>query len=131
MNHFVIEAWSTDINRRVLLASTFASFCELRLPAGAGNTTSIHIIVQIRDALHCVAKFNLPPVTVMPDRKEIDKLINSLESTNITLDSGNPIIELLASNDPNTIGQVLTSVSQLINDLNSQGVNTAVSSTNI
>jgi hypothetical protein len=53
-------------------------------------------------------------------------LIDVLQQSSVTEINTNPVIQLLAGGNQNTIGQVLTSVSQVLNELNQQSIETAV-----
>jgi len=54
-------------------------------------------------------------------------LINTFENSPDSLTT-NPFIQLLASGNQNTVGQVLTSISQQFNKINSESLQNAVSS---
>ena len=128
MSIFVIEAWTIDVSRRVMLASTTSSLYGLRLPPGTGNSSLVNVIVHIRDSLSAITEHNLPPVLVKSDTEEINTLINMIEQRNTAASGNNTIIELLAGSDPNTIGQILTSVSQVIDDMNSHTLENTIAS---
>ena len=66
-------------------------------------------------------------VNVIPDSAGINDLINNIQSSsNATIT--NPIIQLLASGNQNIVGQVISSVSQQFNKMNSDNIDNAVSS---
>ena len=109
-----------------MLASTPESTIQLRLPAGAAGISSISITIYISDTLNCVAQFNMSSVNVVPDLEATNTLIDVLQQSSVTDINSNPVIQLLASGNQNTIGQVLTSVSQVLNGLNQQSVEAAV-----
>lgn len=111
-----------------MLASTLSSRIEVRLPAGDGQTSFINIIISIRDMLNCVIEYDLLSLIVLPDSATTLTLINDIQQTNIETINSNPVIQLLASGNQNTVGQVLTSVSQIFNEINQQSIETAVSS---
>ena len=101
---------------RLMIAFSALSTLEVQLPAG-----ELRLIVHIRDQLNCLTEYNLSTtVTVLPDTAAIDDLMNSLQSS-----TNNPIIQLLSSGNQNTVGQVLTSVSQEFNKMNTENLNKA------
>ena len=100
---------------------------QVRLLAGDDLTNVLHLIVYIRDELDCITQFNLTTVIVVPDFDGINDLINSLQtSSNKT--TTNAIVQLLASENQNTIAQVLTSFSQQLNKMNNENLAKAVAS---
>jgi hypothetical protein len=108
-----------------MLAFSSISTIELRLYAGNDN-----IVGYIRDTLDCVTEFNISLVSVVSDSKEITNLVNDLQnSSNGT--TNNPLIQILASGNQNTIGQVISSLSQEFNKINNQSVENAVASKKI
>ena len=66
-------------------------------------------------------------VRVQPDSLGITNLITTLQSSSNGI-TNNPIIQLLAGGDQNTVGQILTSLSQQFNQMNNQSIENAVSS---
>ena len=66
-------------------------------------------------------------VTVLPDSAGINDLISNLQSSSNQI-TNNPIVQLLASGNQNTVGQVLTSLSQQFNKMNNENLDKAVSS---
>ena len=56
---YVLEVWSEDVSQRSMVAFTPAPRSHLRLPAGSDNTSSVRVIVQIRDTLNCITQYNL------------------------------------------------------------------------
>lgn len=121
-------AWTTDRSKPMMLASSRSSEISLRLPAGDAETSMINIIVHIRDALYCVAEYNVHSVIVQPDLAVTAALTNVIGQANTESINSNPVIQLLAGGNPNTVGQVLTSISQIFNEMNQQSVDTAVQS---
>ncbi len=111
-----------------MLASTIVSSSQLRLPTGRDNTSSVNVVVHIRDMLNGVTQFNMQSVLVVPDSAAIATLVNVLQQSNVEAINTNPIIRLLAGGNQNTVGQVLTSLSQVFNENNIQSVQTAVAS---
>ena len=99
---------------------------QARLPVGNDQTSLLHLIVRIRDRLECITELNITSVYVRPDSAAMNDLINSLQSSSSS--TNNPIIQLLASGNQNTVGQVISSISQQFNKKNSESMNSAVSS---
>ena len=100
---------------------------QARLPVGNDQTSLLHLIVRIRDTLECVTELNLRSVYVRSDSAGMNDLISSLQSSSSS-STNNPIVQLLASGNQNTVGQVISSISQQFNKKNSESMNSAVSS---
>ena len=111
-----------------MVASTVARHSSLRLPAGDNQTSRINIIIIIRDILNCITEYNVSSITVIVDTAGIDSLVDVLQQTKEETINSNPMIQLLAGGNQNTIGQVLMSVSQVFNQINNQQMERAVSS---
>lgn len=95
------------------------------MPAGNDQTSLLHISVAIRDTLNCITEINISSVTVIPDLVEISNLINDLQSLS-NRKTNNPIVQLLATGNQNTVGQLITSLSQEFNKMNSESIDKAV-----
>jgi hypothetical protein len=102
------------------------SIFQVRLPAGDDSTSILNLIVVIRDQLDCTTQYNLSFVFVTPDSAGINNLINDIQGSTNGL-ANNPIVQLLASGNQNIVGQVLASLSQQFNKMNSQSLDKAVS----
>ncbi len=111
----------------MILAFSSVSTIQLRLPAGTDNQSLIHIVGFIRDTLDCVTEFNLSSVTVVSDFTEITNLVNSLQNSSSRITT-NLFVQMLASGNQNTIGQVISSLSQEFNKINNQTVENAIAS---
>jgi hypothetical protein len=122
-------AWTTDSTEPVVIGSSIVSSSQLRLPAGDLNTSSVYIIVLIRDILNSVTEYYMQSVVVTPDMTNIMILIDMLQQSNIELINTNSIIQLISSGDQNIVAQVLTSLSQVLNEMNNQNIDMAISST--
>ena len=99
----------------------------VQLPAGDDQTLLLNLIVYIRDLADCITEYNLSSITVVPDSAGINDLVNNIQSLSKGL-ANNPIVQLLASGNQNTVGQIITSISQQFNKMNNENVNNAVSS---
>ena len=106
-------AGTTD---QMMIAFSPVSTFDVRLPAGDPNTSLLHLVIQIQDKLDCSTKFNITPVMVVQDITLITDLTN------------NSLLNLLATGNQNTIGQVINSLSQALNRINIEGVQNAVTS---
>ena len=95
---------------------------ELRLPAGV-----VQLVARIRDQLGAIAEFNMSSVTVLADTATINNLMDTLQTTSSNTNN-NPLVELLVTGNGNTVGQVIGSVSQVLNQVNTQNFDKAVSS---
>ena len=108
---------------------TFSSLptMSMRLPAGQTNASTLQLIVVIRDQLDCVWEVDLPSVVVRTDSAETDQLIQSLQKSSNT-PSNSPLVQILSSGNQNAVGQVLSSLSQQFNDINTQALQSAADS---
>ena len=109
----------------MMLAISPISTFQLRLPAGNDNASSLHIIASIRDMLDGFTEFQMQSLVVMLDSTAIDALINVLQPPSNGATT-NGIIQLLAGGNQNTVGQAITSLSQVLNEMNNQNMQTAV-----
>jgi hypothetical protein len=119
--------YSIDRTKQTLISFSVISEFEVRLPPGDDNTSILHLFIDIRDTLDSIAEFNMSSVTVIPDSSGMNDLINIFQSSTSSLTT-NPFIQLLSSGNQNTVGQVLTSLSQQFNKINIQSLQNAVSS---
>jgi hypothetical protein len=114
-----------------MLAYSSSSQVALRLSTDVNqqqDTTDVHVIVHIRDLLQCVIDYHLPPVRIRSDPALITQLLSDFTQTDLQSINNNPTIQLLATGNPNVVGQVLTSISQLFNHVNKDNIDQAVSS---
>jgi hypothetical protein len=111
-----------DDTQRVMLAYSSSSRSDVRLPSGSGNTSLINIVVEIRDVLNCVTEYRISPVIVKADSAEISSLLDVIQQTDVATRHDNPTVQLLASGSTKMIGQIVTSISQVLNEINTQQV---------
>jgi len=123
----IILGYTTDRSEEIIIAFSSVSEFEVRLPIGNDNTSILNLFVQISDILDCISEYNMTSVIVTSDLLGINDLINTFENSPDSLTT-NPFIQLLASGNQNTVGQVLTSISQQFNKINSESLQNAVSS---
>lgn len=98
---------------------------EVRLPVGNGNDSLLHLIAVIRDKRDCVKELNLSSVIVtMGDEEQLTNLIENIQNPN----NANPIIQILSSGNQNRVGQIISSLSQQFNQINSQSQLNAIES---
>ena len=104
-----------------MLMQSSQSIIQLRLPPNSDLT------VYIRDVFDAVSEYHLQPIDILPDESIIRNLIDQLQmkSDNFSSDA---IIELLTNADSNTVGQMLISISQILNDKNEQSIEFLVQS---
>ena len=115
---FYVWTTTTSSHKMIIAFSSMSTF-QVLLPAGDDQTAVLYLMVEIRDQLNCITQYNMSSITVWPDVVVISDLISNLQ---------NPIAQLLASGDQNTVGQVLTIVSQQVNMMSTETVAKAVSS---
>lgn len=120
----------TKPSEQVMIAFTILPTLQIQLPAGNDNTSLLNLTVQIRDVLNCVREYYMEPIVVIPDKIAIDTLIDVLQNPKNGLAS-NSILQALASRNQNTVGQVVTSLSQEFNKRNKQNLEIAIASMNI
>ena len=126
---FLVLAWTTDASKRTILGSTVASRTQLRLPAGDKKTAVSNIVISIQDLLGCITEYTIYAIYVRPDNEAINALVDVLQQTNIEQINSNPMIQLLAGGNQNIVGQILTSIAQVFNQINTQNMDMAISST--
>jgi len=113
-----------------MLAFSSVPSMKLRLPAGDDTNSLVHIIGYVRDTLDCVTEFNVSSVVVVTDSEGINNFVDILQTSSSTL-TNNPLVQILASGNQNTVGQVISSLSQVFNKINNQTVEHAVASEDI
>jgi hypothetical protein len=89
-----------------MIAFSVVSDFQVRFPSGY-----LHLIIHIRDKFNSYSQFNLSSMNVLSNRSEIDYLIQFLATANL-----------------NTNNQIISSISQEINQLNQQNIDQAISS---
>ena len=125
MFFFFELAWTTDPSKRMIIGFSPISIIQVRLPAGNDQTSLLHISASIRDTLDCITELNILSISVIPDSVGISNLVNDLQSSSNVI-TNNPIAQLLASGNQNTVGQIIISLSQEFNKMNSECIDKAV-----
>lgn len=113
--------------KRTIIAFSPVETFQVRLPPGDDQNSLLHLMIVIRDTLDCTTEMNISSVHVLPDSLAITNLINDLKNSSNSLTS-NPIVRLLAGGNQNTVGQVITALSQQFNKMNEENLVNAVSS---
>ena len=124
---FIILAWTTDPTQRTMLLCSPVSNFQVRLPSGNNETSLLNLVIVIRDLLDCTAQFNISSISVIVNLADITDFINVVQDSS-TQTNNNQFVQLLSSKNQNAIGQVVTSLSQQFNSMNTESVNDAVSS---
>ena len=115
------SGWSQDSSVRMMLDHTTESTIKLRLPPSVEEISIYHLVVHIRDTFDCVYEYSLPSVYMLHDEKTITNFIDGLTNTE-QLPSNDTISQLLNSGDRNSIGQLITSISHLFNEIHHQNL---------
>ena len=123
-------AWISDRSTRSLVGFSSSPTLNARLPPGddQSNLTMVHLSVRVRDQYGCSIEFDMPPVFITRDTTIITMLINALQSTSSQLNS-NEIVQLLLNGNQNEVNQVLVSLSQMLNKMSNDALQTALMST--
>ena len=108
-----------------MISFSFLSTFQARLPVENDQTSLLHLFIRIRDRLECITEFDLTSVYVRPDSAGMNDLMKDLQSSSTT---NNPIVRLLAGGNQNTVGQVISSISQYFNKKNNENLHNAISS---
>ena len=85
----------------------------------------VYLSVRVRDQYGCSFEFDIPPVSITSDTTSIAMLINALQSTSSQLNS-NEIVQLLLNGNQNQVNQVLVSLSQMLNTMSTDALQTAL-----
>lgn len=118
---------NADFYDRAMLGFTTESYFRLYLPVGNEKSSSLNIVVRIRDNIGGVTEYILPPVVVIADLSAVNMLIDCVQNSHIT-ENNNMFMRLLASRTQNTVAQTVTTLSQLLNTMNNENIQEAISS---
>ena len=110
-----------------MIAFSAVSSFQVRLPAGDNETSLVNIVIYIRDLLDCIIEVNMSSIYVIVNSDEINNLISSLEDSSSQINN-NQFVRLLSSRNQNVVGQILTSLSQEFNNINTENIDNAISS---
>ncbi|CAF3969202.1 unnamed protein product, partial [Adineta steineri] len=123
---YAVYAWTNDLTEQIIVAYSAVPTFQVRLPSGDNQTLLLHLIVYIRDTLHCIAQFNLSSVNVIPDLVGITNLVNNIQNLSSGITT-NPIVQLLAAENQNVVAQLIISLSQELNKMNNDNIDKAIS----
>lgn len=116
-----------NASSKLMVGYTSSSNTAVLLPAGVDPNRTVAISVEITDMLGASTEFWLQSVTVTADTDQIDSLVTTITLSNTQALNSNPTIQLLSSGSPNTVGQILSSISQVFNEINNENVDNAIS----
>jgi hypothetical protein len=105
---FLSLVWSSIPSERTMIAYSSVSTFQVLLPSGIEPTFALQLIVYIRDRRDCITEWNLTSIVVRPDSGVVSDLMSS------------PWSQLLLIGNPNTVAQVINSVSQQCNQMNTK-----------
>ncbi|UJR09075.1 hypothetical protein I4U23_013322 [Adineta vaga] len=125
---YSLYVWTSDISKKVMVAFSSVSQFQVRLPAGDEQTSLLHMIIYVRDLVDCVTEVNMSSVQVIVDSVSMNDLMSNVQmSSSDAALSNNPMVQLLSSGNQNVVGQVLTSLSQQLNQMESESSEKAIS----
>ena len=128
MHFSVLSVWSAVTSDRKMIAFSPISTFQVRLPMGKDPKFSLRLVILIRDTRDCIKEWNRTSIIVRPDLAALNDLINQFQDPSKGL-MNDPFTQLFNTGHPNTVGQVITiSVSQQFNQMNTQNIDKAISS---
>ena len=122
---FLLLVYSSVPSERIMIAFSSISTFEVHLPSGIDPTFSLSLIISVRDTRDSITEWNLTSIVVQPDSAALDDLINELENPS-SGSTKNPFTQLLIKGNVNQVGQVITSLSQQLNEMNTRNVQETV-----
>lgn len=121
-----------NTTQRLMLAYGISPRFDIRLPpSGQNNMSTINIIVQIRDNLNAITQYFLRSIVVTSDTATITSLVHVLQQANSQMTLNDPIMQLLTYENLNVVGQILTSVSLVMDQMTKTNLDKAASSKNM
>ncbi|CAF4112645.1 unnamed protein product, partial [Adineta steineri] len=123
---YSVFVWTKDSSEKIFIAFSPVPDFQVRLPSGDNQTSLLNIMIYVRDLLDCVTQVNMSSINVVQNSTEINSLIVNLQSFENGI-TNNEIVQLLSSGNQNIVGQVITSLSQQLNQMNSQSIDKAIS----
>ncbi|CAF1470524.1 unnamed protein product [Adineta ricciae] len=121
---YSLYGFTSDQSAQTIIGFSSISNFDVRLPLGDVHTSVLHLVLAIGDALGCITEINLASVLVSSDRSSIDELVDVIDRRNSSL-TANPLLQLLSSGNQNTVGQILISLAQQFNKLNTELLDSA------
>lgn len=120
--------WNDDPTDRMLIAYSPQPSIITYLPPSRNSTSSMHLVVSIRDRLDSVVEVSLSSVIVDRGISIINNLLDGLANSASNDLKNDPVIQLLSSGNQNTVSQILSGVSSAVNGMNDENINQAVAS---
>ncbi|CAF1019455.1 unnamed protein product [Adineta ricciae] len=111
---YTIYGWTNNKKEKMIIGYSEVSIFNVQLPIGDNQTSLLHLFIDIRDEMNCINEINISSVYILFDNEGIDNLLNDISQSKGE-NTTNSIIHLLASQNQNIVGQILTSVSQQFN----------------
>ncbi|CAF4346396.1 unnamed protein product, partial [Adineta steineri] len=124
---YSLYSYSTDRSKKVMIAFSTLPRFQVRLSSQNDNISIVNLFIYISDTFDCITEFNISSIIVTTDSSDITDLINALQSPTTGLLINNPIIQLLSTGNQNTVGQILSSLSQQLNEINADALENAIS----
>ena len=129
---YTISVLMANTSQKLMLAYAARPRFIIRLPpVGKSDMFVVNMIIQIRDNLNGVTEYFPKSITVTTDTAAVTSLVSVLQQTNMQLINNDSTIQLLVCGSSNVIGQVLTAVSRIMNRMNQNYSDIAVSSKRI
>ncbi|CAF1275359.1 unnamed protein product, partial [Adineta ricciae] len=119
-------AYTTDSTKQIMLGFTNTPSFQVQLPSSITNSSIVNIIVTIKDGLNAITHVQLQPVVVYLDWTEINTFIDMIEHSNFQSTNPNSIAHLLANGDANSLTQIVTVISEFLNEMNEKQTENAV-----
>ena len=104
---------------------------DVRLPAGETNVTMVYLSVRVRDQYGCGFEFDVQPASITRDTTTIAMLMDTLQSTSSRSNAtnqlnSNALVQALVNGNQNEINQGLVSLSQMLNTMSTDALQTAL-----
>ena len=125
--------WTTDRSTRSLVGFSLSPSIDVRLAASDSTVTLVYLSARVRDQYGCSVEFDIPPVFITRDTMIIASLINALQSVSnqasaANLLNSNELVQVLVNGNQNEVNQVLVSISQMLNTMGSDALQTLLMS---
>lgn len=116
-----------------MLGYTTSNSFQVRMPIDDLNSSSIYLIVRIRDQYDCMTELNLSSISITSDMNNMISLMTIIQSAVVNSDfrniiNTNPILNILYSGNQNDVCQILTSFTQILNLLSEQNLQMTINS---
>ncbi|CAF1286286.1 unnamed protein product [Adineta ricciae] len=125
INDYSLYSYNQNESNANLVAFSSVPMFQVRLPAGSNTTSRLNLFVKIQDTLNSYTDFNLTSVLIVQDTTILSDLIDSFRNrTNIS--TNHLFSQLLSTGDQNTVEQIITILSQELNQINNEQLQNAV-----